>query len=75
MKISDAIQKLQTILQSDGDLDVVSIDDVDGFFIVDFAKEFEVFDIPNHDENDFSQVCAFSKNLDNTSPHLKLVKK
>lgn len=58
MKVSEAIKKLQEILDTTGDMEVVVLSDIDGQFIVDFDKSFEAIEVPNEDESGFETVCA-----------------
>ena len=58
MKISESIAKLQEILQTAGDLEVIALTDLDEGFIADFDLVFEAIDLPNEDETGFETVCA-----------------
>ena len=58
MKISESITKLQEILQTAGDVEVIALTDIDGAFVADFDLIFEAIDLPNEDETGFETVCA-----------------
>ena len=59
MKLTEAIKTMQMQLAEHGDLEIVSITDIDGGFIVDMGRVFEVIEMPNDDETEMIKVSAF----------------
>jgi hypothetical protein len=77
MKISEALVKLQEILDKNGDLEVIAMTDADGVFIADFDLVFDVIELPSEDETSFETVCALLEDLGSDGPtttQLKIVR-
>lgn len=75
MKLSEAIKSLQMQLAEHGDLDVVSVTDIDTGFVVDMDRIFEVIELPNDDETGFVTVSAFVEPIEeNQGPAFQVLR-
>ena len=75
MKISDAIVQLQQIQAELGDLELVTVTDIDGTFMIEEGKIIDVIEIPDDDETTMYPVCAIMEPLDEDGlPTLRAVK-
>lgn len=68
MKILDAIAVLHEIFTEHGDLELVSITDVEDGACIDHGREFHVAILPGEDDEDEEVVCAFVDLLKDDHP-------
>lgn len=86
MRISDLIRELEVARAERGDLPIIHLEDVDGFFALDFEPAVSVMGIPHEDDDGSGEpekeplwVIAISRHFcaptpDDKRPHLKVVK-
>ena len=76
MKISQAIEMLKMAQDQVGDVDVMSLTEVDGHFCCEFERTFEIIQIPDEAENEITVVAFMEPPEEEKSgkPTLKIVK-
>jgi len=74
MKLSEAIKAMQMQLAEHGDLDVVSVTDIDEGVLVDMDRIFEVIEMPNEQETALVKVSAFVTPMIEEGPAFKVLR-
>lgn len=77
MRISEAIASLSQLKEEHGDLELVSLSDADGGFMIEFGRVFEMIELPDNDDpnaKNWTSVIAFLEPSESAgAPHLTLI--
>lgn len=59
MTINEAIQKLSELEKEvGGDVEIISMQEVDGRFFMEWGRIFDLIEVPDEDGNEITLVCA-----------------